>query len=175
MSKSLGNVIDPFDAVQKYGLEPVRYYLLKEIPAHADGDFSQQRFHDVYEADLANGIGNLASRIAKLAEKAKLAGQKHPVQFQDTFTSLMQTADFDKALQWIKLLVIETDQFLSEKQPWKQTADEQVETISTAIVKLLEIAYHLQPFMPKTASHLLKHFTANKIVAIQPLFPRLTV
>jgi len=69
MSKSLGNIIDPFEVIDKYGIDALRYYLLKEIPSGGDGDFSFERFEEVYQADLANGIGNLVSRTLTLAEK----------------------------------------------------------------------------------------------------------
>src|SRR3989344_7151705 len=72
MSKSLGNVIDPFDLVNQYGTDAVRYYLLKEIPSFEDGDFSHRRMQEIYEADLANELGNLASRLTNLAEKDDL-------------------------------------------------------------------------------------------------------
>ncbi len=173
MSKSLGNVIDPFEVVEKYGLEPIRYFLLKEIPSHSDGDFSHTRFKEVYEADLANGIGNLCSRIAKLSEKAGLIGHDLPTSFQPVFAEFLKSYELDKALQWLKQIMIEADQFLSEEQPWKQTGDQQKETLNAAIDRVLEIAYHLQPFMPETGSKILRHFSQEKITAIQPLFPRL--
>src|SRR4030042_2405574 len=75
MSKSLGNVIDPFEVVKKYGTDATRYYLLKEIHPFKDGDFSYQRFEEIYNSDLANGIGNLVQRVAKLAESARVKSQ----------------------------------------------------------------------------------------------------
>jgi len=69
ISKSLGNTIDPFEVVDKYGMDALRYYLLKEIPSGGDGDFSFERFEEVYQTDLANGLGNLVSRTLTLAKK----------------------------------------------------------------------------------------------------------
>jgi len=173
MSKSLGNVIDPFAVVNQFGLDPIRYFLLKEIPAHSDGDFSYDRFREVYSADLANGIGNLCSRIAKLSEKAGLSGELLPNKFNPIFNTFFTELDFDKALQWLKLQVTEADQFLSEQQPWKQTGEVQKNTLQISIKKILQIAYHLQPFMPTTSDTILQHFSQPKISALQPLFPRL--
>ncbi len=69
ISKSLGNVIDPIEVAEKYGVDALRYYLLKEIPSGGDGDFSFARFEEVYKSDLQNGLGNLVSRTMTLAEK----------------------------------------------------------------------------------------------------------
>jgi methionyl-tRNA synthetase len=69
MSKSLGNVVDPFELVEKYGTDPVRYYLLREISSTEDGDFTFQKFEERYNSDLAKGLGNLTARVITLAEK----------------------------------------------------------------------------------------------------------
>ncbi len=69
ISKSLGNIIDPFEVIDKYGVDALRYYLLKEIPSGGDGDFSFERFEEVYQADLANGIGNLVYRVLTMIER----------------------------------------------------------------------------------------------------------
>src|SRR6185436_17509237 len=69
MSKSLGNVVDPFELVQKYGVDAARYYLLREITPTEDGDFTYEKFEQRYNADLAGGIGNLLARTLTLAKK----------------------------------------------------------------------------------------------------------
>ena len=69
ISKSLGNVIDPFEVIDKYGVDALRYYLLKEIPSGSDGDFSDKRFEEIYRSDLQNGLGNLTARALTMPEK----------------------------------------------------------------------------------------------------------
>src|SRR3989338_5479800 len=69
MSKSLGTGVNPLELVEAYGTDAVRYFLLREIPAAEDGDFSYEKFEQRYNADLANGLGNLVQRVATLAEK----------------------------------------------------------------------------------------------------------
>lgn len=173
MSKSLGNVIDPFAVVQQYGLEPIRYYLLKSIPTHSDGDFSYEKYRDTYTADLSNGLGNLCSRVAKLCEKAGVAGQSDPVEIDKNFRTLLEQCSISEALQWVCDQITACDQFLSEKKPWTLSGDEQKEVLAKAVGKIRVIATHLKPFMPQTATQILEHFSSTSIVALTPLFPRL--
>lgn len=173
MSKSLGNVIDPFTTVEKFGLEPIRYFLLKEIPSHSDGDFSFHRFREVYESDLANGIGNLCSRVAKLCEKTSLTGQSKATVFDTEFAQFVEKIELDKALQWLKKEIMDADQFLSSSEPWKKTGEEQKTILTEAVSRIQKLALHLLPFMPKTSEKLSTHFSASTITALQPLFPRL--
>jgi methionyl-tRNA synthetase len=176
MSKSLGNVIDPFELIQKYPLETVRYYLLKYIPTHSDGDFSYAKFEEVYTAELANGLGNLCSRVAKMCEKAELVNplaSQPPTSFNPSFQNLMSRFEISDAADWVLQLINEEDKYLATEQPWKKTGTEQAAILEHAVNTIVTVAYHLQPLMPETAQTILTHFTAEKIVALQPLFPRL--
>jgi methionyl-tRNA synthetase len=172
MGKSLGNVVDPYDLVEKFGLEPVRYYLLKEIPTHSDGDYSETRFAEVYTADLANGIGNLCSRVAKLAEKAELDVLLPEQVFNGEFSTLIENFEISEALRWVSIQVNSVDQYLSENKPWEKSGEEQTKILVEAITLIQYLAYHLQPFLPETSGKILTHFN-GKISALQPLFPRL--
>lgn len=173
MSKSLGNVIDPFVVTKTYGLEPVRYYLLKYIPTHGDGDFSYEKFKEVYTADLANGIGNLCSRVAKLCEKNGVTVPVSTVSFTKEFTDYFDRIELSEAAHYVSQLVTRSDQYLSEQTPWTKEGTEQAKILVQAVQYIREIAFHLQPFMPKTAETILTHFNQEKITAVQPLFPRL--
>lgn len=175
MSKSLGNVIDPFEVVDKYGLEPIRYYLLKYIPSHSDGDFSYEKFIEVYTADLANGIGNLCSRVAKLCEKNGVIVPPTEVSFDSDYSEKFKIFEISEASNFITALISSTDQYLSTEQPWTKQGDEQAAILIKAVQNIRVIAFHLQPFMPTTAKTILTHFNQEKIVALQPLFPRLSV
>lgn len=174
MSKSLGNVIDPYEVVEKYGLEPIRYYLLKYIPTHSDGDFSYEKFLEVYTADLANGIGNLCSRVAKLCEKSELSFPRVTLQFSQVYNESMDGFDLDKAIAETMTLVAELDKSLADSQPWKKEGEERKQILEAAVEQICLIAFHLQPFMPETAGKILEHFSQEKISAIEPLFPRLS-
>lgn len=176
MSKSLGNVIDPFEMVKKYGLEPIKFFLLKYIPSHGDGDFTEEKFIEAYNADLANGIGNLCSRVAKLCEREKIVIE--PVldkTFSEYFKHSMQAVEISDSLEWINNQVKETDMFLSTNQPWKEDdTSKRIAVLKEAAQRISIIAVHLQPFLPQTAKKILEHFGSESISSFKdPLFPRL--
>lgn len=175
MSKTIGNVIDPTDVVETFGADAVRYYLLREIPSYGDGDYSLRRFKELYNADLANGLGNLVARVAKLSASIQLDSSAK------TFTDFAQ-ADYRNALDefrfsdalavvWDKIKT--TDQFISEKTPWKLTGYALSEVLTFAIAEIVEIATLLQPFLPETAEKILAQFKGPTIEFQPPLFPRL--
>lgn len=175
MSKSLGNVVEPLALVAQYGIEPVRLYLLKYIPTHGDGDFSDERFKAAYTADLSNGLGNLCSRVAKLCEKAGVGGNEiNQPAFHPEFHTLLASFELSEALSWVFNQVAAVDQFLSETKPWTLQGEQQRATLEDAVQRIQTIAHHLQPFMPKTAQTIATHFSSPTIKALSPLFPRLT-
>jgi len=174
MSKSLGNVIDPFELVDTYGVEPVRYYLLKEIPTHGDGDFSYEKFAEVYTSDLANGLGNLCSRVAKLCEKSGWQNNAEAASIDPQYQQFFADFELDLALKYVLQQIAEADGFLSLKKPWALEGKEQHQVLSTAVTKILAISQQLQPFMPTTASSIQEHFSQSSISSLKPLFPRLS-
>ena len=174
MSKSLGNVIDPFQLVDTYGVEPVRYFLLKEIPSHSDGDFSYERFVETYTADLANGLGNLCSRVAKLCEKSGWHNNAAPATFDPKYQEFMANIELDLALKYVMEQIAELDGFLSIQKPWTLSGETQLQILTTAVTKILAITHQLKPFMPQTARTIETHFSQSQLSALTPLFPRLS-
>ena len=175
MSKSLGNVVDPDQLVTQHGLEPIRYYLLRAIPTHGDGDYSQERFVDLYTAELANGLGNLCSRVAKLAQKNELAGVSFSQPFAPEFTAAMDDGALDMGMDWINQQIAATDAWLAQEKPWAQEVEQQRTLVKEAVGRVVSIIAHLSPFLPQTCDTLQSHFSQPKITALEPLFPRLTV
>jgi len=174
MSKSLGNVVNPFDLIKKFGIDAVRYYLLREIPPTDDGDYSEKRMNEVYSSDLANELGNLVMRITTLAEKDGLTINNETMkQLNNEAIKLFDTFQFNLILEkiWrhIKLLNKSTDDFA----PWKKTPEERKEFLTKSLSEINQIGYELQPFLPATAEKILKA-TTGKIAKILPLFPRLS-
>ncbi len=174
MSKSLGNVINPFDLVKKYGVDAVRYYLLKEIPPFDDGNFSYSRMDEIFNADLANELGNLASRITNLAEQFNISAEElsekelsQELLYLDPF---MTTYKFSEAIEYIWKYIKNANRRLDEKAPWKDKLHGNV-IIIESLETLNRIGYLLQPFLPDTAKKILS--LKGKIKKIEPLFPKI--
>lgn len=183
VSKSLGNVILPSELTKKYGVDGTRYYFLRFGPLTNDIDITLEKITEVYNADLANGLGNLISRVAKLAESTsgyiyKEEVDEIPSLFYDVETEILKYR-FDNALSLISGAIRGTDEYLSRERPWlKNLSDENQKiskytNITTAIENILEIAYCLQIFLPETAKKILEQFSNSKIKSQEPLFPRL--
>ena len=127
MSKSLGNIVDPLDAAQRFGPDPLRLYLTKEIPYGADGDFTWERFEEKYNADLANNLGNLVSRVSAMTEKyrggrltasgggllATIANDSVQV-----YRAAMDTHALHEGVAAAFRLVSAANEFIAETQPW---------------------------------------------------------
>lgn len=177
ISKSLGNTIDPYELVKKYGTDALRYYLLREIPAYDDGDFSERRFKELFNADLANGLGNVIARTAKLCESAEL---KIPV-YQPNFyqghsgntRKYLDSFLFDRALEYIWAHLKRVDKQINDTKPWEKQGKELILILEGLVGDIRMIADALQPFLPKTAETILTQFTGPTITSQPPLFPRI--
>jgi methionyl-tRNA synthetase len=181
MSKSLGNVIDPFGLVKKYGTDAVRYFLLREIPPTEDGDFTYQKFEERYNADLASGLGNLVARVLTLAEKLKIKNQKLKIQIKNqkikneiektwrNWRKLLEEFKFNEALISIWDLISFCDKYIERERPWEKS-EKQLSIINNLLFALDNIAQLLQPFLPTTSEKILKQLKTKKS---QPLFPRI--
>lgn len=173
MSKSIGNVVDPVKLIDKYGTDSVRYYLLREIPSYSDGDFSERRFTELYNADLANGLGNLVSRVARLCQNLKF-GKNKIIDFSSDYQKSIENFRFDKILVNIWEEIKKTDKYIDQNEPWKiKDAEKLTEILQSAIHKIHKIAFDLQPFIPKTSEKILSQFSGPIINSQPPLFPRI--
>ena len=173
ISKSLGNIIDPFEIVEKYGTDAVRYYLLREIPAFGDGDFSMQRFKELYNADLANGLGNLVARVAAMAQKAELEFKVADKKIDPSVSAALGLYDFNRALGLIWEKIKEADLLINKKMVWQLEGIKKKKELTNLAGQIKQIAVDLQPFLPETAEKIQKQFSAPKIKSEKPLFPRI--
>jgi len=177
ISKSLGNTIDPRELVEKYGVDPVRYYLLKEVPTFEDGDFSYEKMEKLYNADLANGLGNLVARTSNLLEKNDIElslTEDSDKDFSAAVWEKINDYNFSEALRIIWEKIKQSDEFLSQTTPWKMTDREDiVKALRPVAQNILNIAYCLQPFLPDTAKKILRQFNYAKVKKDQSLFPKI--
>lgn len=175
MSKSIGNVISPYDLVKKYGTEATRYLLLRHVHSTEDTDVTWEKLDEWYEAGLANGLGNLTSRIMKMAE-VNLPG---PVDVQHSMLNTeledaINRFELQNAMDQIWFKIGELDRTIQESAPFKlvKTDPEKGrETIKHLVEKLAGIGYSLAPFMPETSKRILAAINANHLES--GLFPRL--
>ena len=173
MSKSLGNVISPTELVEKYGIDASRFLLINLGTFAEDMDVSWEKLDTTYNAELANGIGNLCSRVAKMAESTNLSIEYNPKTLEN-FDQEMENNNLKQALDLIKNEVALADKYLATAQPWKKEGQEKVEILEKVLKQILDIAYSVQIFMPQTAEKILNHFQKEKINALEEsLFPRL--
>ncbi len=178
MSKTIGNVVDPFDAVQKYGAEVVRYFLLREIPSGDDGDFSYKKLEDRYNGDLANGLGNLVQRVVTLIEnsldgelifKKELLEQGVENQVDELVKKWKASVDFfnlHEALGNIWELIGFGNKYIDDKKPWAAIKHDEAEflMIMTNLVYILHtIAWSLQSFMPETSKRIFETLGGEEI------------
>lgn len=174
ISKTIGNVISPEDVVEKYGTDATRYYLLREIPSFSDGDFSYSRFEELYNSDLANNLGNLVSRIARLSSNINYVHQLNQEQkLYPEAIDYLENYQFDEALKFIFSDVTKLNKFIDEKTPWKLQGNELSLFLKQAIEQLLCISYNLMPFLPETGKKIQSLFTHEIKVPISPLFNRI--
>lgn len=175
MSKSLGNVIDPFELIDKYGTDSVRYFLLREVSPVEDGDFSYQKLEERYNADLASGIGNLTARVVTLAKndnQAKITNAKLKKIISETkkeYDKLLEEFKFNEVLEKVWQLISFCDKYIEEKKPWEKSEKQEL-VINDLLFSLENIAQMLEPFLPETSEKILQQIKTKKS---QPLFPRI--
>ncbi len=159
MSKSLGNVVDPLDLAARYGNDALRYFLLREVSFGDDGDFSEAKMRERYNADLANGLGNFAARVLTLAERTEVRFGKLDGGFETMIADTKRTVAeklgafrFSEALAAIWAALAFGDRFVNEKKVWEIKDEAARAKALFDLVSLLDnVAAMLAPFMPETS------------------------
>lgn len=173
MSKSLGNVVDPIQVAEEYGADVLRYFILRDIPFGNDGDFSHERLKNRYNADLANGLGNLVSRTLNMIEKFwPDFDNSHikPTAVDNMLThaeAVLEKNAFDVSLAKIWDVIAWADLLIESSKPWelarKGDIDRLKEVLGQLFEALLGISKSITPFMPET------HEKLTKLLAVRPL------
>ncbi len=172
ISKSLGNVVDPFELVKTYGIDPVRYYLLCEIPTLGDGDYSDKRMRQLYDSNLANELGNLLSRVTTLAAQDGITVQPKQNTIEKEIQKEINNFRLNEALEmiWLHIKIINSQ--INDEAPWKLSKNERKDKLIEWVMRLYTIGLNLSPFMPETSQKIMSA-TTGQIQKIAPLFPRL--
>lgn len=188
MSKSVGNVIDPMQIIDDYGVDAFRYFFSRHIPTLDDGDFTWEKFEAAYNGELANDLGNLVSRVARMVlnYQAGVVGDELQAE-HDTgpYRDAMESLQFNKAIDELWVTVRSLNQYLESVKPWElakqlgkdQEAEKHIgEILAHSVGTLNQIAMMLAPFMPTTAATILATFK-DGVVREQPaiMFPKKTL
>jgi methionyl-tRNA synthetase len=177
MSKSAGTGTDPVKLVKEYGIDAVRYFLLREIPSSKDGDFSLAKFKERYNADLAGGLGNLVARVTKLAKEMKVEAEPTNLEaiqavkeVQKEYAQAMDNYDFREALMSIWNLIAFCDQYIEQEEPWKGEDGAPV-VVANLLSVLGKITFLLKPFLPDASQRMADQLSGKQ--KKESLFPRL--
>jgi len=181
MSKSLGNVLDPFEVIDEYGTDALRFYLMRDVAYGSDGAVGMDAVRARYDAELANEYGNLASRTTAMIERYRdgvvpaAAPEIELDELSSDVAALMDRAEPTQALELIWQQVRRLNRYVEEQAPWKLAAaedprlDSVLATLARSLRTLTEL---LAPYMPVTTTKLLEVLDADRLTALRPLFPK---
>lgn len=194
MSKSLGNVIDPFPLIEKYGKDAVRFYLLHEVSTFGDSDYSKEHFHDVYEGLLVSRLGNLVSRVGKMIQN--VGGEIACSSKDDTifdinkiwgeYREFMKKYEIGEAIRLVWNFIHRLDEYIEENKVYKlikENPEDAKTKLSGLAYSIVSVAWMINPFLPETSEKILKTFGVDgkekenwqkfSVTEIPHLFPRI--
>jgi methionyl-tRNA synthetase len=178
ISKSLGNIINPFELIKEFGTDAVRYYLLREIPSCDDGDFTMSRMEERY-TELANQLGNLVSRVAVMSDKF-FEGRlnkfnKDWSDIQVRLDKCIEQYDFKSYIDNVFEIISNANEIIDKKAPFKLVKTDEVEAknVLSQLADMIKFSANaLLPIIPASAQEILKRYDGEKIIIGEPLFPR---
>ncbi|GAA3551411.1 methionine--tRNA ligase [Nonomuraea rosea] len=178
ISKSAGNTADPAELVDAYGVDAVRWWLLRDVPRVGDADFTEERLARRADEDLANGLGNLVNRVVTMVHRfldghvpdapgeefAEVPGKVHEA---------LEDFDFRRAAAAVWEIVEESNRYVEQTWPWQQDRAGQEASLGTLVHACRALAVHLEPFLPTAAARVAAAVSGERLPRPEPLFRRL--
>jgi len=176
MSKTIGNVIDPRDIVKEYGTDALRYFLLREVSSFEDSPFTIERFKDAYNSGLANGLGNLTSRILTMSSnyEVSLSQEELSMKYFSEPKEALENFDINKFINWIWECLGALDKFIQENEPFKKikvNKEEAEKDVHYLLLHLYKASLAIEPMLPETSLKIQELIKQNKKPET-PLFAR---
>ncbi len=186
MSKTIGNVVEPNQVIDEYGVDAFRYFFSRHIPTLEDGDFTWEKFESAYNTELANDLGNVIQRVAGMITRYQsgVIGEVPEGEHDMTaYHNAMENLEFDKAIDEVWLMIRSLNQYIENVKPWeiaKKVGKESeaeahlTEVLNNSVGALIQIGDLLVPFLPAVAEKIHRVFKSGSIVATEGvLFPRI--
>ena len=189
MSKTLGNVYDPMPLLEKYGADPLRYYMLAKTPPFTDGDFSEEKYIEIYNADLASGLGNLVSRVTNmigrycdgLVPAIDGVADEHPLRVDNkihNWKKVWKDIDkyvpefkFDQAVGSVWKFLKEADRYIDDNKPWELAKKDRAKlnwVLYGLVDSLHQVAWQIYQFLPETSVGIAKAFSIKPLLVDSP-------